>query len=355
MELSTGLNDDCRSYSLDEIAERLKIPPRVARVRANYADFELLEKLGILRADDIVNIVRLNMNAAKRRGHTQRESKYPMQDWYLDSLEPHIRALKKHPEHRDQMSTLQQRWGLAGQPQSTVAEIVERDDVSPPTVEWRESAGIMALHRRVLLSNSNIHDDVRVWAGLVFHLLGMKACDNKRQMARLLDCTEPWKLNHTIEVQNDGSRELLRDMIGVPDGVALTAEQIAADREVSPGVVQSRTSRLLKMCAEGRGVAPYSIDWLNKVSDAIYDQKSQSAQDVLDPEEFAALQLALDALQQDDKWGKAVTALKMRAGVEDGAVRPTSEIEPVTGITKKKFAKKMRDLLTVLEQVAAQL
>jgi hypothetical protein len=350
LQLSLGLHDGHRSLDLETIAERHGVAPRVMRIRSFQADMVLLEKLGIIRPGDPVSIVQNTNRTRRRHKHLYRKAARPERQEDAEVVAHHIRALKQRKVMQKHMKTLERRWGLNSKRRETVKSIANQDSMSPSSVEWRERSAIFALHRRAFLANTEISEDVRIWAGLVFHVLASQSSENKRLLARTLDSEEPWKISASVQGLQQESRNLLYSLIGVRDGHAYTAEEMADFTGVSAASLTKNLVQCIEHIARDRKIPPFSVAWLNHLAEGILGHDPRKAENVLGPDELGALQSALGNIANNATWQPAIQALRLRSGLADGTIHPTSSIQEQTKIDKRKFAGKMRGLLRVVEQ-----
>jgi hypothetical protein len=346
LELSLGLNSACQSFGVDAIEKQTEIPGRSVRVQLARAELELLEKLRILRPEDPVNVVRLTMHAAMRRGATRRSTSRPMLEEDLQFVKRQIRTLKQQHEWAVHMKTLDQRWGLRGQPPQTVQQIARAQNVSPPTVEWRELAGTFALQRHTLLHDESIPEDVRVWIALVFNTITTRAGETKRLLSRTLDHEHIADVPRHIQKLESTKRDEFHKILGITDGCPVAPESLDTDR---PWVPRHSYETTIAQIAKQIGILPFATDWLNALAGAIFDQQSQGAQDVLDSGALDQLRAALEHFSTQPQWSACVQALRMRSALSDGTVHTTRDVEKATGVSKSKFSTKMRAFLHEIE------
>lgn len=350
LELSLGLNTEHKSFGLDSIAQRQDVSPRTSRVRATYADFELLEGLGILRKRDSVNVVRHSINSAKRRGHRRRKNMRTVEQEDVQLVGQHLRALKEHKELRTELETLERRWGLKNRKRMTVREIAERDDVTVHTVLWRELSGTFAVHQHLFLVNQSIPEAVRVWAGLVFHVLAMPSSESKRLLARSLDSKEPWKIPFAVQKLQSDQRAMLYSLIGMDDGKARTVESLVKRNGESGRELRTRHRECIEDIAGEMQINSFTIPWMNTLSESISGSCSSKAKDVLNDKELHALQTSLAELEEDGKNDRDVKALRLRTGLSDDEVHSLKDIQTQTGVRSTVFQNTMHSFLRIIEQ-----
>ncbi len=317
----------------------------------NRATLELLEKLGILRGTDTVDVLRKHMNASFRRGPSKQEPRRPVCDGDFRIARRHSSEIKRYfPEP---IKTLQCRWGLNGQEPKTMQETGKALGMNRKNAERNEILGVLALHQRILMSDDRIPEDVRLWAGMVFHVLNLKPSPEKRLLARTLDSPDVWKLPGVVKKLNEACGGLLFRMIGLEDGVPKSMTELGGGRGGRLGI-RTEHNYAIHSLADKMGIPPYGIDWINALEDCAIGRKGQPIERALTSEQRQTLDRVLGEMEADETLAPRVTALRMRTGLQDGHKFSCGEVERETGILKNNLSKTLRAFLFAVESKVAK-
>jgi len=213
--------------------------------------------------------------------------------------------------------------------------------------ERNEVLGIQALHQRILMMNDSIPADVRMWAGMVFHVLNLKPSPEKRLLARTLDSPDVWKLPGAVKSLNGDRSELLQKMIGVEDGVPKSMTELGGGRSGRLGI-RTTHNYAIQSVARKMEIPTYGVDWVNTLEECVVGRKGPPIEEAVTPEQRQQLDAVLAEMETDEALAPRAKALRMRAGL-DGQKFSGEEVERETGILRNNLSKAMRAFLFEVE------